>query len=342
MEESKPVHPPVTIVDVAREAKVSAATVSNYLNGRSHKLSAATSTRIRAVIERLGYTPSLGAQRMSALGRSGSVGVLMRRSLAESFAEPFFAQVFGGIGRAFDASATRGLVMTRPATAEGASETAYPLSLSRGIVDGFLVFDIEAHDATLKLFAQRHVPFVAFGQLDDSIGPCIGTDHAAGVREATAWLIRQGHRRFAFAKGSSRLLLNQHRQRGMRQAQVAAGLAAEPTWIYDQAEHASPEAWLGALLGEEHGPTAFLIPPSWYAIWLNLVSKRPPTWPAVEPVLMDYLDQAPPNARMPARLEPPTAEIGRRGAEMLDDYIVSGDRPDSVLLPAKFIPPDRP
>jgi DNA-binding LacI/PurR family transcriptional regulator len=266
----------------------------------------------------------------------------MRRNLTESFAEPFFAQVFGGIGRAFDASATRGLVMTRPQSTEAASETAYLLSLSRGIVDGFLVFDIEAHDATLKLFAQRHVPFVAYGQLDDAIGPCIGTDHAAGVREATTWLIGQGHRRFAFAKGSSRLLLNQHRQRGMRQALVAAGLATEPTWIYDQTEHNSHEEWLATLLGEEHGPTAFLIPPSWYAAWLRLVGARPAAWPAVEPLLMDFLDQAPPNSLMPARLEPPTAEIGRRGAEMLDDYIVSGERPDSVLLPAHFIPPARP
>ena len=71
-------------------------------------------------------------------------------------------------------------------------------------------------------------------------------------------------------------------------------------------------------------------------------SKRPAAWPAVEPVLLDYLDHAPPNALMPARLEPPTAEIGKRGAEMLDDYIISGERPDSVLLPARFIPPARP
>jgi len=50
-----------SIQDVAREAGVSKTTVSNYLNKRDARLSEETKQRIRTVIDKLHYSPSLGA-----------------------------------------------------------------------------------------------------------------------------------------------------------------------------------------------------------------------------------------------------------------------------------------
>jgi len=340
--ESRPLNLVTTIADVALEAGVSKATVSNYLNGRNNKISAETCERLRLIIEQLDYTPSLGARRLSARTRSGSVGLLIRRNLAQAFAEPFFAEVFRGVGERFDASGTRGLVLTRPALQESSSETAYLMSLSRGIVDGFLVFDIEEHDATLRLLARRNVPFVAFGKAEDDIpGPCVGTDHAAGVIQAVEWLLQQGHQRFVMAPGAHRLLISQQRELGLLQALKSAGLRRSNASLYDATSNLPPERWLHSLLAQHEGPTAFLLPAAWQGAWQEAVDARPTGWPKVELVLLDCFTNMLFNGPRPGFIEAPTAEVGRRGAEMLDEYITSGVGPRSELFPARFIAPAR-
>lgn len=47
-----------TIIDLAKLANVSIATVSNYLNGHFEKMSEATKQRIKKAIENTGYIPS--------------------------------------------------------------------------------------------------------------------------------------------------------------------------------------------------------------------------------------------------------------------------------------------
>jgi len=338
--ESKTVYLNATIADVAHAAEVSKATVSNYLNGRTGKLSAQTRERIKAVVEQLGYTPSLGARRLSARTRSGTIGLLVRRKLADAFAEPFFAEVFRGVGTSFDASGIRGLVLTQPAGQERMAETDYLISLSRGIVDGFLIFDIEEHDQALRLFAQRKIPFVAFGQSeDDSIGPCVGSDHAAGVIQAAQWLLGRKHRRFALAGGNPRVLVSRHREQGLRSILVAAGLTQDALEIHATDANESPEQWLRRLLREHYGPSAFFMPQSWLREWHSVLAERPPEWPRAEIVLLDCFAGEAPSAGQYAHIEAPTAQVGRRGAELLAQLLATGQVPSSELYPTRFAPP---
>ena len=53
-----------TIIDLAKLANVSIATISNYLNGHFEKMSEATKLRIKNAIETTGYIPSAQAQAM--------------------------------------------------------------------------------------------------------------------------------------------------------------------------------------------------------------------------------------------------------------------------------------
>ena len=63
-----------TIVDVAREAGVSAATVSNALNNRRY-VKSDTKVRVTAAAARLGYTPNVHARRLRSAG-IGAIGLL--------------------------------------------------------------------------------------------------------------------------------------------------------------------------------------------------------------------------------------------------------------------------
>jgi len=77
---------------VAQAAGVSRATVSNYLNGKSARLSEGTRQRIAEVVETLGYRPMLGARRLSSRTRSNTVGLVVRRDLAGAFADPYMTR----------------------------------------------------------------------------------------------------------------------------------------------------------------------------------------------------------------------------------------------------------
>lgn len=84
----------VTIKDVAREAGVSAMSVSNVLNGRG-RISEATAKHVREVVERLGYRPSVAARRLR-LSQQWTIGMLIVVEDPDFLSDPFItAQVTG-------------------------------------------------------------------------------------------------------------------------------------------------------------------------------------------------------------------------------------------------------
>lgn len=299
----KLVHQSPSIGDVAREAGVSKATVSNWLNGRSTRLSTETRERLAEVADRLGYRPMLGARRLSSRQPSGTVGLVVRRDLAGVFADPFIARVMEGVARVFTGGHTRGLVVTSPA--EPGEDTEYLLSLARGIVDGFLVFDIEDHDRTLEAFVRHDVPFVAVGQPEGPVGfPWVATNHAGAVGEAVAWLVARGHKAISFETNNLDLLVDRHRRRGYVAALHDLGLKPDPSQ-----------------------PTAVLRT-------LEIHQSRPAPSGA-EVVLTNAFPGLGPAAG--AWIEAPSALIGERAALLLEERL-RGRRPSPELHPAVFHP----
>src|SRR5919106_860529 len=89
-----------TVRDIAREAGVSAMTVSNVINGRHDKVSAATIERVRAIMERRGFVPNASARALSA-NRSHIVALVYRSSEHddEPLANPHDAAFVGEVER---------------------------------------------------------------------------------------------------------------------------------------------------------------------------------------------------------------------------------------------------
>ena len=65
----------ITIYDVAREAKVSMATVSRVVNGNAN-VKQETKEKVEAVIERLGYRPNAVARGLASR-RTTTIGVVI-------------------------------------------------------------------------------------------------------------------------------------------------------------------------------------------------------------------------------------------------------------------------
>src|SRR5436190_208067 len=133
----------VTIKDVARAAGVSVATVSRAHN-RSHLVTEATGRRVRAVAERLGYSPHAAARSLSTR-QTSTIGVLLPDLYGE-----FYSELIRGI----DQTAQRHgfhLLLASSHNEKGAITAA--LQSMRGRVDGLVVMSpaLGAHLAVRDL-----------------------------------------------------------------------------------------------------------------------------------------------------------------------------------------------
>ena len=65
------------LTDVAKRAKVSNSTVSQYINGRFDYMSKETQLRIRAAVKELDYTPNHIARSLKST-KTQTIGVIVR------------------------------------------------------------------------------------------------------------------------------------------------------------------------------------------------------------------------------------------------------------------------
>ncbi len=146
-----------TIIDVARAAGVSPATVSNAINNRRY-VEARTKKRVTAVAQRLGYTPNVHARRLRSTG-IGTIGL-------------FSSMPFAISGR----RSRLGFLMEIAATAAvSALERGYALllvpSAGTGLppfddltIDAAIVVEPSADDPYLTHLRKRGIPLVTIGR----------------------------------------------------------------------------------------------------------------------------------------------------------------------------------
>ena len=120
----------VTIVDVAREAGVSYATVSRVLNDDPY-VKLETRERVTAALDRMGYVANRQARSLRT-GRSQLVGVVL-----PDLANPVFAPILGGIEAELARHGYSALVAHAPAEA-GAQQELVDRLIGRR-VDGLIL-----------------------------------------------------------------------------------------------------------------------------------------------------------------------------------------------------------
>lgn len=182
----------VTIKDVAREAKVSVASVSRALNGHGG-VTAETLERIRDVAARLRYIPH-GAARSLITRRTHTIGALLPDLYGE-----FFSELIRGIDLAARA---HGLQLLVSSSHDGAAEAGAALRAMQGRVDGLLVMSPHADAAFLRQNLPVGLPTVLMNTvLERDDFPALSVDNAGGARLVVEHLIDTGYRRIAFIQG---------------------------------------------------------------------------------------------------------------------------------------------
>src|SRR5215470_7720222 len=182
----------VTIKDVAREARVSVASVSRALNG-SASVTEITRRRILGVAARLRYVPH-SAARSLITRRTHAVGALLPDLYGE-----FFSELIRGIDLAARA---RGLHLLVSSSHGDAREAAAALHAMNGRVDGLLVMSPHVSADFLWGNVSDDLPAVLMNtRVAGGRHSSFAVDNHGGAYAMVRHLVERGHRDIAFIAG---------------------------------------------------------------------------------------------------------------------------------------------
>lgn len=186
----------VTLVDVARLAEVSIASVSRVLNNPD-KVGTEIRTRVESAIRRLGFVPN-GAARALRSTKARLVGAIiptlnyaiyarMAEALQQRLSEEGISLILNSSGYSIDTEYRETRVL-----------------IERGVDAVVLVGDAQRPDTVTLLREQKVSLVLTYSNSDDSTVPSIGFGNATAAGAVAQHLHSLGHRKFLMISGVSR------------------------------------------------------------------------------------------------------------------------------------------
>ncbi|MBX5437477.1 MAG: substrate-binding domain-containing protein [Alicyclobacillaceae bacterium] len=180
----------VTIYDVAREAKVSMATVSRVLNGTA-VVKDDTKQRVLDAIARLGYRPNAVARGLASK-KTRTIGVIV-----PDVSAAFVAEVVRGIE---DIAAMYDYhIMLTNSDAQVSREVNLVGTMWEHQVDGLIYMTNRLRKEHVQAFEQAQIPVVLCATEDPERRiPSVNIDNRQAGRDAASYLLSRGCRRIAY------------------------------------------------------------------------------------------------------------------------------------------------
>jgi LacI family transcriptional regulator len=251
----------VTITHVAADAGVSLQTVSRVINNEPN-VRPAMKERVQASIDKLGYVPSIAAQRMSG---SRSYLILAINDRERTIADWRARQgsdwvdqmLLGGMLKCAEYGYR--MIFELVDTHNDHVERELSATIAALQPDGVILTPPHSENPLItNLLAERKIPFARIGSITPGPGIAITMGDKGSARLATEYLIGLGHRRIGFIAGSEEYNLSSWRIEGWQQAMETAGLASDELRIRGDFSYDSGVAAAHALLDLDRRPTAII------------------------------------------------------------------------------------
>lgn len=251
----------VTIRHVAADVGVSLQTVSRVINNEPG-VRPEMAERVREAIDRLGYVPSIAAQRMSG-SRSYLILAINDRDRtvadwrARQGGDWIDQMLLGGMLKCaehgyrmiFELVDTRRDLVRRELLAAIAALRP----------DGIILTPPHSDNGQiLTLLAEQGIPVARIGSKSGDVGISVSMDDEGSAFMATRYLIDCGHRRIGFIAGSRDYDLSGWRIDGWHAAMAAAGLPTDELLAQGDFSYASGETAARTLLQAPKPPTAII------------------------------------------------------------------------------------
>ena len=251
----------MTIRHVAADAGVSLQTVSRVINNEPN-VRPETQQRVQAAIDRLGYVPSIAAQRMSGSRSYLILAVNDRdRTIADWRARQgndwVDQMLLGGMLKCAEHGYR--LIVELVDTHSDHVERELLAAIAALQPDGIILTPPHSDNPQIvALLAGQDMPFVRIGSHRLDAGIPVTMDDEGSARLATRHLIDHGHRRIGFIAGPAEYELSGWRVDGWRAAMAEAGLPVEGLLEPGDFSLASGEAAAQRLLARADRPTAII------------------------------------------------------------------------------------
>lgn len=213
--------PPVTVRDVAREARVHPGTVSRVLNPeRRHLISEETAARVEQAARDLGYGVNHIARGLRTR-QSSTVGVLI-----PDLTNPLFPPMVRGIEDELHPAGYTALLTNTDSDPE--RELRGIETLTARQVDGFIIAPTETNVERVKEMIEEGIPVVLVNRSVPRVsGFAVTPDDRRGATIAVEHLLSLGHRAIAHIGGPQSLSPGQERYRAYLDTMREQGLEQE-------------------------------------------------------------------------------------------------------------------
>lgn len=213
----------VTIIDVAKRAGVSYATVSRVINNEAY-VKEETRQRVQKALAELGYVANRQARSLRG-GRTQMIGLLVH-----DFGSGYIGEIIRGIDQELQKRHYDLVLYTTHG--HRYRESDYVATLTRGMVDGLLLVLPLAAESYLDRLRQARFPHVVIDDHGVNIeGPAVGATNWQGAHDGTTHLLQLGHRRIGFITGNLELGCAIDRREGYCAALQTHGVEVDPALV---------------------------------------------------------------------------------------------------------------
>ena len=213
-----------TIRDIAREAEVSIATVSRYLN-KSGYVDEETGRKIEHIIGKHGYKPNKAAQ---SLKTKKSMQLML---VVPDICNPFYSEMAKTVQ---SIAKSKGYVVTLYNTNEEPPEEINAIKTAEQTnADGIILCSVHVREETLKALQNSPISKVVANSYENCRFDSVHGVKGEGTYLTTRHLIENGHRAIAFAGGPSASATSSRRKYGYRKAMEEAGIEYKEDYIFE-------------------------------------------------------------------------------------------------------------
>ncbi|MHB8276313.1 MAG: LacI family DNA-binding transcriptional regulator [Candidatus Humimicrobiaceae bacterium] len=188
----------VSIYDIAKEAKVSIATVSNVINKKNNEVGSDTKKKVLAVMEKLSYIPSKAAINL-AKGNTKVIGVVV-----SDINNPFFSELVREIENSLYSLDFELFLL----------DTGYDIIKSKELVkklvstnvEGVLMLNNEVDNDLALILSKHNIPTILYSWDITGNYLCnLKIDFCKGIKKAIKTLYELNHRRIIFIESEIKL-----------------------------------------------------------------------------------------------------------------------------------------
>lgn len=195
----------------------SVSTVSRALND-SNLISTETKEKIKKVAKELDYFPNINAKALSSK-KTYTIGVILFRSAMQSFANPFFVDVFKGINEV----ASKSGYFTLNGYIEFDKQDSLLFKHAKALImshriDGALILSSTYNNSFIEYLLDKKFPFVLLGKPLIDTNHWIDNNNIEASFEITKHLFEKGYKSPVFVSGSPKYTVSYDRFLGFIKA----------------------------------------------------------------------------------------------------------------------------